>query len=87
MMQHAGADYLIEAGTEIANSLQRKLVDLQVVEFVLAFELLGVSYAGDAEIDAGDARRRPADRIFCRLRGSAAGDEYGIAFAVGSCGR
>ena len=86
MMQYTSADNLIEACSKIAHLLQRKLVDLEVVELVFALQPPGMLYAGCAEIDAGDASRRPANGIFCGLQSSATGDEYGVVLAVGTCG-
>src|SRR4029077_8685720 len=54
VMQHAGADNLIKACRKISRLLERQLVDLKIVEFVLALQFLGMSYARGAEIDAGD---------------------------------
>src|SRR5215469_15716446 len=61
-------------------------MDVQVVELVLALQLLGVLNAGCAEIDAGDVSGRPANGIFCGLRGAAAGNEYRVVLAVRSRG-
>jgi hypothetical protein len=81
MVQHAGADNLIEARAKVGYLLQWNLVNPQVVEFVSALQLLGVLDAGCAEIDASDLRRRPADSILGRLRGSATGHEYRVLLA------
>jgi hypothetical protein len=85
MMQHAGTDNLIEALPKIAHLLERQLVDLKIVEFVLALQLLGMSYACGTKVDAGDMSRGPADSVSGRLRGAAAGDEYRVVLAVRPC--
>ena len=51
---------------------------------VLSLELQGTSHAGCAEIDAGHARCGPAQGMFGRLRGSAAGNQNREVFAVRS---
>jgi hypothetical protein len=85
MMQYAGADHLIEAHPKLADPLERELADLQIVEFVLTLQLLSMLQAGCAEIDPGDLRCRPADGIFCGLRRTATGNQYGVALAVRPC--
>ena len=65
VVEHAGADDLIEGLAQIAHrALERELVNLEVVEPVLSLELLGVANAGGAEVDAGHPRRRPAQACF-----------------------
>ena len=69
---------------QLVDALDRKLVDLEVVEVVLALERLGAAHAGRAEVDAGHPRRGPAQGVLGRLRCSAAGDQDGEVFPVGS---
>ena len=43
MVQHAGADDLVERRSQLADALDRQLVDLEIVELVFALERLGVA--------------------------------------------
>ena len=84
MMEHPGADDLIEAHFQIAYPLDGKLVDLEVVQVVFPLELLGVAHTGRAEVDAGHPSRRPAQGMLGRLRCPAAGNQDGLVFPIGS---
>ena len=83
MMEHAGADDLIEGRPQLADALDGELADLEIVELVLSLELLGVADAGRAEVDARHPGRRPAQGVLGRLRGPAAGDQDRVVLAVG----
>src|SRR2546427_3994862 len=80
MVKDSGADNLIEARLQFVRPLDGKLVDLKISQVVFSFELFGTAHARFAEVDTYDSRCRPADRVLCRLRGPAAGDQNGMAF-------
>ena len=86
MMEHPGADDLIEAHLQIAYPLDGKLEDLEIVQVVFPLELLGRAHTGCAEVDAGNLSRRPTQGMLGRLRCPAAGNEDGLVFPIGPCG-
>ena len=86
MVEHSGADNVVEAGPQFACLFDGKTLDLQIVELVLSFEFLGAAHACCAEVDAGHLGCRPAHRVFGRLRSSAAGDENRLVLPEGSRG-
>ena len=45
VVQHAGADDLVEAAAQLAHPLDGQLMDLQIGQVVLALERLGVAHA------------------------------------------
>src|SRR5882724_2927619 len=77
MMENPGADNLIEAHIQVTYLLDGKLADLEIVQVVVPFELLGRAHTGCAEVDAGDMSRRPTQSMFGRLRCPAAGNQDG----------
>ena len=72
VMQDSRADDLIERRSQRRHLRNRQLAHREVVEAVLALQRLRVADAGGAEVDARDARARPAQRDLCRLRRTAA---------------
>ena len=79
MMEHPGADNLDRSSS--SNSFTRSMGswrDLEIVQVVFSFELLGTAHARCAEIDPGNLSRRPAQGMLGRLRCPAAGDENGL---------
>ena len=60
MVQDAGADDLIEGRPQLADPLNRQLMNLEVVQRVFAFELLGGLDARGAEVDASHLCGGPA---------------------------
>ena len=75
MMQDPGTDNLIEAHLQVANLLNRKLVNLKIPKVILCLEAVCAIHTRCADIDAGDLSRRPAQRMFGGLRSPAAGDD------------
>ena len=84
MMENTGADDLIEARSQVTYPLDGKLVDLEIVQVVFPLESLGTAHTGCAEVDAGDLSRGPTHGMLGRLRCSAAGNEDGLVFPIGS---
>src|SRR4030095_15836094 len=84
MMEHPGADNLIEARFQLVYPLDRKLADLEIAQMIFSLELLGTAHARCAEVDAGNLSRRPTQGMLGRLRCPAAGDENGMVFPIGS---
>ena len=83
MVQHAGADDLVELHAEFTHALDRKLVQLQIVEPVPVLEFLGAAHAGGAEVDASHLRCGPSDGVLGRLRSAAACDQDRRVLPVG----
>ena len=83
MVQHAGADDVLEGLPEFGGALDGELAHLEVVERVLALQLLRERDALRADVDADDSSARPAQRVVRRLRRAAAGDQDAAVFAVG----
>ena len=83
MVQHAGADHVVEALAEFGGALHGKLAHLEVGERVLALQLLRERDALGADVDPDDLGAGPAQRIVGGLGGAAAGDQYAAVVAVG----
>src|SRR5262245_65260305 len=77
MMENPGADNLIEARFQVVCPLDRKLVDLEIIQVVLSLEILSTAHTGCAEVDAGNPRCRPPQSMLGRLRCPATGNEDG----------
>ena len=75
MVQHSSAHDLIEVLPELGDGFERQLPQFQIVDAVLALELCGRLNACVADVDARHMCVRPAQRMFRRLRRSAADDE------------
>ena len=73
MVQHAGADDLVEDLSETANVFDRKPVEIEVPEAVFA-KLARVAQTGFADVDR-DTRVRLAHRVNGGLGRAAAGDQ------------
>ena len=88
MVQHAGADDLVEGRFQLAR--RRSTASwrtCEVVQLVLALQRFGAAHARRAEVDAGDPRLGPAQGVLGRLRRAAAGDEDRVVFAIGPPGQ
>src|SRR5215510_3177082 len=85
MVDHPGADNLIEARFQIVYPIDGELADLEIVQIVFPLELLGTAHAGCAEVDTGNLSRRPTQRMLGRLRRPAAGNETGLVFPIRAC--
>ena len=84
MMQHPGADDLIEARPQLAYALDRKLADLEIVQVVFSLEFLGAAHARGAEVDTHHLGLGPAHGMLGRLRGPATGNQNRVIFPIGS---
>jgi len=83
MVQHTRADDLVEAASQVAYTLHRELVDLEILQLVFTLEFLGVADARGADVNAHDASLRLAQGMFGRLRCAASGDENCQVFPIG----
>ena len=83
MVQHARADDVLECLAEFAGPLDGELPHLEVLQPVLALELFGERDAPRADVDADDARIRPADGVMRRLARAASRDQNAAIVAVG----
>ncbi len=84
MMENTGADNLVEAHPQLAYLLDCKLMDLKIFQIVFTLEFLRTLHTRCADIDAGNLSCGPTQGMLCCLRRSAACDENGMVFAVGS---
>jgi hypothetical protein len=82
MVENSGAHDLIETCFQFVNPLDRKLVDLKIVQVVFSLEFLSMAHAGRATVDACHLSQGPAQRMFGCLRCSAARDEDGLIFSI-----
>ena len=82
MMQHSGANNLVETGSQLCNPLNRKLAKLKIFQIVFLLQLFGVMDTRRTEVDTRDLRRRPAHRMLGGLGGSTSCNQDGIVFAV-----
>jgi hypothetical protein len=83
MMQHTGADDLIEAGPQLVDTLDRQLADFQIRQAVRAAKLLGTADAGLADVDRDHLRVGPAYGVPGGLRCATAGHEDGKVVPIG----
>lgn len=81
VMQHPGAHDVIERAPKLLDPLDRKVVQLEVLQIVLALEIARVAKARLADVDGDDSRIRLTERVSRRLRGAAARDEDLLASA------
>jgi hypothetical protein len=81
-MEDPCAHYLIEAHPQLIYALDRKLVDLKILQIVLFLELLSVAHTGRTAIDAGDLSVRPSQRMFGCLRCPTSGDKDTLVFPI-----
>jgi hypothetical protein len=86
MVQHAGADDLIEGLAETPNVFDREPMECEVSQTVLSLKIAGVAETGFADVDPGHLRLRFAHRIGGGLRRAAAGDED-LSVGPRLCGR
>ena len=75
MVQHPGADDLVEGLPELLHTLDRQLVQIEVREPVLALQLTRAAQADGADVDARNVRLGLDERVARRLRGAAARDQ------------
>ncbi len=83
MVQHAGADHVLEALAEFGDALHGELAHIKVGERVFALQPLRERDAVSADVDPDDLGAGPAQRIVGGLGGAAAGHQYSPVFAVG----
>src|SRR5262245_7808570 len=86
MMEHPGADDVIEAPLQLVYPINGELVDLESTQLVLLLEFLGTAYARRAEIDAGDPSPRQPQSVPGRLRCAASRNEDGVVLPIGKSG-
>ena len=65
----------VEGAPELLDALDRKLMEFEVLEIVLALKIARVAQAGLADVDRRDSGVGLAQRIPRRLRRAAAGDQ------------
>ena len=82
MVQNARADDLIESHRQVADTIDRQLMDLEIGQVVFAPEILRVPHARRAEIDSDDPGRGTASGMLRRLGCSAACHEDRALFCV-----
>ena len=75
VMEHAGADDLVERAPKLVDALNRKLMKLEVLQTILSLEIARVAQARVADVYRGDSGIGLAKRVPGRLRCAAAGDE------------
>src|ERR1700722_11309074 len=82
MMEHSGADNLVESRPQLHHTIDGKLMDLKIGQAIFTLERLRPLHTRRADVDAGDLSCRPAERMLRRLGSSTAGDKNGIVFFV-----
>src|SRR5262245_14634826 len=80
-MQHPGTHDVIERAPQRLNVLDRKLVEIEILQGVLSLEITRVTQARFADVDGGDASVGLAQRVPGRLGCAAPGDEDLLASA------
>src|SRR4029453_15637808 len=75
MVEHARTHNQIEVALQLADSFDRQLPDLEILQVVLLLQLLRVRDARGADVDSDHAGIWPAERVFGGLPLSAPGDE------------
>src|SRR5262249_2309282 len=86
MMEHPGADDVIEGPLQLVYPIDGELIDLEGAQVVLSLEFFSTADARRAEIDAGNPSARPPQGIPGSLRRAASRNEDGVVFPVGSRG-
>ena len=86
MMENPSADNLIEVHFQIVHPLDRKLLDLKIVQTVFSLQLLSAAHTRCAKVDADNPSSGPTQGMLGRLRCPAAGNEDGVVFLVRSSG-
>ena len=84
MVQHAGADNLIEGLAETPNVFDREPMEIEVSQTVFSLKIASVAQTGFANVDPGYMRVRFTHRVGSGLRRAAAGDEI-LQFGRGGC--
>ena len=75
MVEHAGADNLVERLAELLDLLDREPTEVEISKAVLSLKLARVTEACFADVDSGDMRIGLAHRMGRGLRGSTTGDQ------------
>ena len=83
VVQHAGADHVLEALAELRGALHFELAHFEVGECVLALQLLRERDALGADVDPDDPGAGPPHRIVGGLGGAAAGHQDAAIVAEG----
>jgi hypothetical protein len=86
MMEHPGADDVIEAPLQLVYPIDGELMNLESAQLVLSLESFGTGHARGAEIDGGDSSTRPPQGIPGRLRRAASRNEDGVVLPMGKSG-
>ena len=82
MMQNARAHDLIERQLQLADTIDRELMDREIAEVVPALQTFRVPDTRRTEVDPDDPRRGTARGVLRRLRCAAAGHEDRALFRV-----
>ncbi len=75
MVEHAGADDLIECSVQLLDLMDRELIDIEVLQAIFALQLARVTQAGFAYINCRDSRTGLAQCIEGSLGSSTPADE------------
>ena len=67
MVEHAGADDLIEASPKLPDLFDRESMEIEVSQAVLSLKIPRVAQAGFADVDRRDTSIRLAQRMDRRL--------------------
>ena len=82
VMEHAGADDLVELLAELSDVFDRQPMEFQIAQFVFALQLARVAEARLADVNSRHMSVRLAHRVSRGLRGAAAGDEISALSAA-----
>ena len=86
VMQHPGADDVLEGLLEFLGALDGELPHDEIVESVLAFQVARKRDALLADVDSDDPGSRPAQRVVRGLHRAASGDQNAAVVPVGLLG-
>src|SRR5205823_10660182 len=75
MVEHAGADDLVEYVTQLADPLDSEPMEIEISQSILLLKIARVSQARLADVDCRHTSVRFAERMNGRLGRSAAGDQ------------
>ena len=84
MMKDSGADNLVEGFFQFVQTIDRELVNFKIRQVVFSLEFLGAANTGGAQVDACHLGFGPAQRVLGGLGCSAARNENGMVFSIGS---
>jgi len=82
MVQHPGADHMLEISPQLAGTFHRKLLQFQVFDAVHALEALSLLDALGADIDANDSCPGPSQRHLSCLGGAATSNQDASVVAI-----